>query len=88
MREGHLKAMEKEKVKEKVRKCKKERTKAAGAAGGVKLQGGVAVPSTAPEPEFKVFFFSMSGNRRQPEEQCVALRGIRQDSGVGSPCAV
>jgi len=25
-----------------------------GAAGGVKLQAGVAVPSTAPEPEFTV----------------------------------
>jgi len=39
-----------------------------GAAGGVKLQAGVAVPSTAPEPEFTVF--STSGNSRQPEEQC------------------
>jgi len=57
-----------------------------GAAGGVKLQAGVAVPSTAPEPEFTVF--STSGNSRQPEEQCGALRDIRQDSGVGSPCTV
>jgi len=39
-----------------------------GAAGSVKLQAGVAVPSTAPEPEFTVF--STSGNSRQPEEQC------------------
>jgi len=57
-----------------------------GAAGGVKLQAGVAVPSAAPEPEFTVF--STSGNSRQPEEQCGALRDIRQDSGVGSPCTV
>jgi len=57
-----------------------------GVAGGITLQAGVAVPSTALEPEF--FVFSMSGKIRQLGEQCEALRGIRQRSGVGRPCAV
>jgi len=57
-----------------------------GAAGGITLQVGVAVPGTAPEPEFVVF--SMSGNSRQPEEQCEALGGIMQALGVGSPWTV
>jgi len=43
--------MEKEKAKKQI----KEGTKAVGAAGGITLQAGVAVPGTAPEPEFKAF---------------------------------
>jgi len=55
IRKRNPKARGKEMEKEKAKKQIKEGTKAVGAAGGITLQAGVAVPGTAPEPEFKAF---------------------------------